>query len=194
MRVSSQNIDLQSIYEELKEYSKWTEQNLVDFIDVASKCVNNGETLFDSRYHMFIRSLEGAFVTLKPKLQIRLSRHKFIDDLVAYEIGVCKYCNSIYIIGYHDEKNHVLLQNEDVDLLEPVGEYLFKCDSPTEAIISIGATRYTKYGEKTFWEVGDEMIVAVYNHTKWSFKEVKNDILNHSYHEKDMSVLAQIVD
>jgi len=123
MRVSSQNIDLQSIYEELKEYSKWTEQNLVDFIDVASKCVNNGETLFDSRYHMFIRSLEGAFVTLKPKLQIRLSRHKFIDDLVAYEIGVCKYCNSIYIIGYHDEKNHVLLQNEDVDLLETYHEW-----------------------------------------------------------------------
>jgi len=83
---------------------------------------------------------------------------------------------------------------EGADLLEPVGEYLFKCDSPTEAIISIGVTRYTKYGEKTFLQVGDEMIVAVYNHTKLSFKEVKNDILNHSYHEKDMSVLAQIVD
>ena len=82
---------------------------------------------------------------------------------------------------------------EDNNPLEAISEYLFKCDEPHEAIISIGATRYTEYGEKTFLTVGDEIIVVVYNHTKLSFDEVKEDIKHHSYHEKDMSVLAQVV-
>ncbi len=82
---------------------------------------------------------------------------------------------------------------EDGDPLEPIGDYLFKCDNPHEAIISIGATRYTEYGEKTFLQVGDEIIIVVYNHIKLSFDEVKKDIKNHSYNEKDMSILVQIV-
>lgn len=123
MRVSANEHNLEHVKEQLNRFSDWTSQNLVDFIEVATKCKKNGETLFDSRYHMFIRSLEGAFVSLKPNPQIKLSRHKFIDGLVAYEIGVCRYCKSIYIIGYHDQINNVLRQNEDVDLLENYNEW-----------------------------------------------------------------------
>ncbi len=123
MYVTSKELDLREIQNGLNDYSEWLSQDLVDFIAVASKCNYNGETLFDSRYHMFVRSLEGAFVSLKPNPQIRLSRHKFIDDLVAYEIGVCRYCKSIYIIGYHDEIRHRLFQNEDVNLLETYNEW-----------------------------------------------------------------------
>ena len=82
---------------------------------------------------------------------------------------------------------------DNSDPLEAIGEYIFACDNPQEAIISIGATRYTEYGEKTFLKVGDEIIVVVYNNKKLSFDEVLKDIEHHSYHEKDMSVLAQTV-
>lgn len=39
---------------------------------------------------------------------------------------------------------------EDFDPLEPLSEYIEACSYPKKTLISIGATRYTEYGEKTF--------------------------------------------
>jgi len=47
--------------------------------------------------------------------------------------------------------------------LEPLLAYIEKAGFPEKAIISIGATRYTPYGEKTYLEEGDELIVVVYD-------------------------------
>ena len=47
--------------------------------------------------------------------------------------------------------------------LEPLIEYIEKAGYPERAVISIGATRYTTYGETTFLEEGDELIVVVYD-------------------------------
>ena len=47
--------------------------------------------------------------------------------------------------------------------LETIGEYLKDSELPTQAIISIGATRYTHFGETTFLREGDEIIVVVYD-------------------------------
>ncbi len=47
--------------------------------------------------------------------------------------------------------------------LEPVGAYLQAAGSPEYALIGIGATRYTPFGESTFLEVGDDAIVVVYD-------------------------------
>lgn len=51
----------------------------------------------------------------------------------------------------------------DTGPLEPIGEYLKSSGLPTQAIISIGATRYTHFGETTFLKEGDEIIVVVYD-------------------------------
>jgi hypothetical protein len=55
--------------------------------------------------------------------------------------------------------------NSQVDYgpLEPLIEYIEKAGYPEKAVISIGATRYTPYGEKTFLQEGDEVIVVVYD-------------------------------
>jgi hypothetical protein len=55
--------------------------------------------------------------------------------------------------------------NAQVDYgpLEPLIEYIEKAGYPDKAVISIGATRYTPYGETTFLEEGDEIIVVVYD-------------------------------
>ena len=55
--------------------------------------------------------------------------------------------------------------NAQVDYgpLEPLIEYIEKAGYPEKAVISIGATRYTPYGEKTFLQEGDEVIVVVYD-------------------------------
>ncbi len=47
--------------------------------------------------------------------------------------------------------------------LEPLLEYIEKAGYPDKAVISIGATRYTQYGEKTFLQEGDEIIIVVYD-------------------------------
>ena len=47
--------------------------------------------------------------------------------------------------------------------LEPLLEYIAKAGYPEKVVISIGATRYTPYGETTFLKEGDEVIVIVYD-------------------------------
>ena len=82
---------------------------------------------------------------------------------------------------------------EDFGPLEPLNEYIHACDNPSEAIISIGATRYTEFGEKTFLQAGDESIVIVYNHTKVNSAEVLKSVKTSKYDNENMSVLAQKV-
>jgi hypothetical protein len=44
-----------------------------------------------------------------------------------------------------------------------VGEYLTLAGCPDTALIGIGATRYTPFGETTYLVAGDESIVIVYH-------------------------------
>ncbi len=82
---------------------------------------------------------------------------------------------------------------ENFGPLEPLNEYIHACDNPSEAIVSIGATRYTEFGEKTFLQAGDESIVIVYNHTKVSSSDVLESVKTSKYDNESMSVLAQKV-
>ena len=47
--------------------------------------------------------------------------------------------------------------------LEPVGRYLDAAGRPDHALIGIGATRYTDFGESTYLVRGDESVVIVYD-------------------------------
>ena len=89
-------------------------------------------------------------------------------------------------------QNQILTQ-EDFGPLEPLEAYIEACEYPTEAIISIGATRYTEYGESTFLQSGDEVIVTLYDTTRYSSADVLTAMQNSQYDKKDMSVLAQRV-
>jgi hypothetical protein len=82
---------------------------------------------------------------------------------------------------------------EDFGPLEPLEDYILACGNPKEAIISIGATRYTEYGEQTFLKSGDEVIVIVYNSKKLSSDDVLKSIEKGSYNSENMSVLSQKV-
>lgn len=64
--------------------------------------------------------------------------------------------------------------NSQVDFgpLEPIKAYLSEAGHPTQAIISIGATRYTHFGETNFLEHGDEVIVVVYDNDKYCMNPI----------------------
>lgn len=96
-------------------------KDIEDFVAVASKAEKNGDRLFDSRYHMFIRATESVFITLPPSGKLFLTRkHTHCDnglDYKVFEIATCSYCHAIYLVGNINKDTNCLDQyafnNED---------------------------------------------------------------------------------
>ena len=82
---------------------------------------------------------------------------------------------------------------KDFGPLEPLSEYISTCKNPSQAIISIGATRYTSYGESTFLQKNDEVFVVLYDHNYVSLENIIDSIKKDSFALKDISVLKQRV-
>lgn len=84
-----------------------TVDDVTDFIAVSSNAQKDGDKLFEARYHMFLRGLEGVFVTLAPSNKLfvhKMETYKedpFSDDCGyrAFEISFCHNCEAIYIVG-----------------------------------------------------------------------------------------------
>ena len=81
----------------------------------------------------------------------------------------------------------------DTGPLEPVLSYLEAAGYPERMIISIGATRYTAYGETTFLQPDDEVIVVLYDTHCCNADTVMESIDAGAYDALGMSVLSQKV-
>ncbi|WP_457744414.1 DUF5718 family protein [Sulfurimonas sp.] len=84
-------------------------------------------------------------------------------------------------------------KQEDFAPLEDLKSYIKACDNPSNAVISIGATRYTPYGESTFLKPNDEILVILYNHTIYTQNEILDTLKKEEYTKENMSVLVQKV-
>jgi hypothetical protein len=82
---------------------------------------------------------------------------------------------------------------EDFGPLEPISDYIREASYPNELLISIGATRYTEHGEKTFLQKGDEVIIALYDGRNYCKNSVFSHVMARRYEHADMSILAQKV-
>jgi hypothetical protein len=83
---------------------------------------------------------------------------------------------------------------QDNGPLENIHVYLEKSGFPTRAIVSIGATRYTTFGEKTYLEKGDEVFVIVYPRSMYTIAEIMSRVSRQDKVSLDnVSVLQQIV-
>ncbi len=83
---------------------------------------------------------------------------------------------------------------EDFGPLEPLRAYLSTCKFPSQAIISIGATRYTEYGEYTYLKQGDEVVVVLYNGTTFSPDEMLERVEQNIIQVPGVSALIQKVE
>ncbi len=78
---------------------------------------------------------------------------------------------------------------------EDIHSYLIEAERPSQIMVSVGATRYTDWGEHNFLQSGDTAIVAVYPESKYTIQEIcalaKNPdaLLN----KADISALVQTV-
>lgn len=90
-----------------------------------------------------------------------------------------RYGEDVELIGYsyfHDKLLNWLQQqiNSQVDFgpLEAIGDYIGEAENPAHAIISIGATRYTHFGETHFLKEGDEVIIVVYDNNLYCMNPI----------------------
>lgn len=111
-----------------------------------------------------------------------------------------RYGEDAALLGYSyfHEKLLVWMINQlntqqDTGPLEPVHDYLEAAGYPEKMVISIGATRYTEYGETTFLQPGDEVIVVLYDTHCCDADTAMQSIDAGVYDADGMSVLAQKV-
>jgi hypothetical protein len=111
-----------------------------------------------------------------------------------------RYGEDVELLGYsyfHTKlidwlKNQI---NAQVDFgpLESIGEYLRAALCPKQAIISIGATRYTHFGETNFLQEGDEVIVVIYDNTKHCTNPILSMANRNAFEAEGISALVQKV-
>lgn len=85
--------------------------------------------------------------------------------------------------------------NAQVDFgpLEPIRDYLREANYPKQAVISIGATRYTHFGETNFLQEGDEVIVVVYDNDKYCMNPILSMANRNAFESEGISALVQKV-
>ncbi|WP_032094097.1 MULTISPECIES: DUF5718 family protein [Pasteurellaceae] len=87
-----------------------------------------------------------------------------------------------------DKMNH----QPDQGPMNSIAPLMAQAGYPTSAVISIGATRYTPFGEQTFLQPGDTSIVVVYNGDHYRYEEIENMARNEQF-GADISALVQNV-
>lgn len=112
---------------------------LVAFVDLAvlAKPDDGDQPLLPARYHLFVRALEGAFLSLWPTKKLYLDRKKFItlngQDYPVFELGTCKRCGQEYIVGSISLENR-LEQPKSSDSYEKQDCFLIRRSSQEDPV------------------------------------------------------------
>lgn len=118
-----------------------------------------------------------------------------VRDGIAYAYGEdSKICDYSYV---YDKLISWMLDKfnnqSDEGPAEDIHSYLLAAGCPSRILISIGATRYTKYGETNFLKKGDHSVVVLYPESKYSFDDVVKMLESDSISDPAISVLDQII-
>ena len=84
-----------------------------------------------------------------------------------------------------------LNNQKDEGPAENINMYLNEAGRPTRILVSVGATRYTEYGQTNFLQVGDHALVVVYPEDQYTPEEIIHRAERDNLEEDDISVLRQ---
>lgn len=76
---------------------------------------------------------------------------------------------------------------------EHINTYLNESGCKERILVSVGATRYTAYGESNFLQDGDEAVVVVYPESKYSQEDIVKMVEQKDFSDSAVSVLCQKV-
>jgi ATP-dependent helicase YprA (DUF1998 family) len=86
---------------------------LVDLL-LRSRDPVSDAPLLSARYHLFLKSLEGAFVSYWPKRRVLLDRKADRGELTAFEVALCRECGQHYLVGPKGFKGGNLASSEAI--------------------------------------------------------------------------------
>ncbi|MBE6141335.1 MAG: DEAD/DEAH box helicase [Erysipelotrichaceae bacterium] len=115
------DIDRITTLNDVKDILGLDEETTISFISLCTKASKNGKLLIDARYHFFIRSLEGCYLTLSPSPRLFLTRQKHYQenktDYSVFEVAICDDCGKFAIVGKEENHHlvHVAKLDQDVD-------------------------------------------------------------------------------
>lgn len=123
-----------------------------------------------------------------------------ISSFLRRDSNVFRYGEDAPFSGYSyfGEKLLSWIKNQinsqiDIGPLENISNYIKKANNPENLIITIGSTRYTKYGETTYLQKDDEVIVALYDSRHYCKNDILSKVVAGNYEDKNISMLAQRV-
>lgn len=76
---------------------------------------------------------------------------------------------------------------------ENINSYLKEAGFPEKIMVSIGATRYTDFGEQNFLLKGDKSVVVLYPEANYSAEDIKNLVKKNDFSDSRISALVQEV-
>ena len=82
---------------------------------------------------------------------------------------------------------------QDEGPAENINAYLQHAGCPSKIMVSIGATRYTDFGEHNFLQCGDKAVVVLYPEDKYSAQEIALRVKENALSTLDISALVQEV-
>ncbi len=77
---------------------------------------------------------------------------------------------------------------------EDIHSYLLEAGCPSRIMVSIGATRYTSWGESNFLQNGDKALVVLYPESKYKPEEIKKMAEKPDFKDPLISALVQTVE
>lgn len=188
-----------------------SKEDLIDVVKVLSMAYKDGLKLFDSKYHLFIRSFDSLYMTLKPDYALSLFPSIFHtsqtdgQDYRCYNICTCVNCNGLYLIGtksgaYFEqmprssdgERTYTYALLGDMDFPDPESENNFLLCSLCGRISD--PTSPCEHGEKysnriyLVKEDSDKVCDCIFCNQK----DTRRGLLRHFYlgHEATTSVIA----
>lgn len=109
------------VFDDLPEARQ--EDSLATFVDLLTKTQDpkSGAPLLSARYHFFLRSLEGAFVTYSPTKKVRLERtappgQNPEGSSASFEVALCRECGQHYFVGRREQgKLREAIRDQGID-------------------------------------------------------------------------------
>lgn len=76
-------------------------QALSTLVNLLINCYlpDSENPLLSVRYHLFLKSLEGAFMSFYPRKEIFFNRYSLSDNFAAFEVALCRECGQHFLVG-----------------------------------------------------------------------------------------------
>lgn len=95
--------------EELSVDTGMEKEDIIEIIEASSRVVRrSGGRLFEARYHTFVRTLDGVYLTLSPSNKISFKKASRLVDggemYALFAMSTCYNCGAVYIPGRGTDK------------------------------------------------------------------------------------------